>query len=249
VADAVPVVGTVSPSFEVKRAPSRPPPWGEGDRVLLLLAGARSPYRWVEKPVEAQAPLADAAAEQRWSGALRELEARRADPWARRDLYATWCDEGPEELRAAGLRGLTDLPGMVGVLDESFALERSRVASDEGRPHAARRAAALVATRHPAGIEALLADLGRTAAASDPELADIVLQAGLRTGSPAAEARLAELLPLATGPLREVVLRLAAHARSPEVERQLSELSVGHPEEPVRTAATESLKRMRRNRR
>jgi len=61
---AVPVIGTVAPAFEVKRAPSHPPPWVAGDRVLLLLAGARSPYRWVDKPVEA-VTLADAAAERR----------------------------------------------------------------------------------------------------------------------------------------------------------------------------------------
>ena len=248
VEDAVPLVGTVARSFEIKRAPSSPPPWVQGDRVLLLLAGERPPYRWVEKPVEALAPFVDASVEQRWSGALRELDALRADPVSRRDLYARWCDEGPEDLRAAGMRGLMDLPGMVGVLDERFALERAGVASDDARPLAARRAAALVATRHPAGIEALLGHLARAGAASDAELADVVLQAGLRTRSPAAEARLAELLPRARGPLREVVLRLASYARGPEVERELSELSVGHSEEAVRVAATESLKRMRRNR-
>jgi hypothetical protein len=246
--DAAPLLGTVATSFELKRAPSRPPPWKEGDRVLLLLSGARSPYRWVDRPVEALAPLADAEAERRWSSAIRELAGLRSDPAARRDLYARWCDAGPEDLRAAGLRGLLDLPGMVGVLDERFALERAAVASDVARPLAVRRPAALVATRHPAGIEALLAHLGEAGAASDAELADIVLQAGLRTRSPAAEARLVELLPVAEGALREVVLRLASYALGLEVEHQLSELAVGHPEARVRADATEALKRLRRNR-
>ncbi len=243
------VLGMVPSSFEVKRAPSRPPPWVEGDRVLLLLAGARSPYRWVDAPAEAPPALDGAEAERRWVGAIRAMDAARTDATARRDLYARWCDEGPEDLRSAGLRGLLDVPGMVGALDAPFARERAAVAADAERPLEVRRAAARVATRHPAGIEALLAHLAEAGPGSHPEIADISLQAALRTRSPAAEARLVDLLPEATGALREVVLRLAAYALGPDVERELAEMVVGHPDAAVRTEAAASLERLRRNRR
>jgi hypothetical protein len=37
------VLGNPPATFELKRAPSAPPPLAEGDRVLLLLRGARTP--------------------------------------------------------------------------------------------------------------------------------------------------------------------------------------------------------------
>ena len=138
---------------------------------------------------------------------------------------------------------------MVGAMDRSFARERARVAADASRPLVVRRAAARVATRQPDGIEVLLEHLAEAGPHSHPEIADITLQAALRTRIPAAEARLVELLPEATGALREVVVRLAAYALGPEVERQLAAMAVGHPEAAVRRDAATSLERLRRNRR
>ena len=248
VRDATAALGSIEPAFEVKRAPSRPPPWIEGDRALLLLSGARSPYRWVENPVEVIV-LDGVDGEARFRRAVRELDAVRTDGAARRDLYARWCDEGSDDLRAVGLRGLLDVPGMIGSLDETFALDRARVAADGRRPLAVRRAAVRVATRHPAGITVMLEFVRRAAESGvDPEIADIAVQAGLRTRNPVAEPALLALLAQDEPELREVGLRLAVFARGREAERRLSELAVGHPEEAVRDEAMTALKKLRRSR-
>jgi hypothetical protein len=244
---AVPVIGRVGPTFEVKRAPSRPPPWIEGDRALLLLAGARSPYRWVEKPVEAVA-LADAEAEARVAAALRELDAVRTDAEARRDLYARWSDGPHEDLAALGQRGLMDVPGMAEVMDEGFALDRASVAREPSRPLAVRRRAARVAARHPAGVAALLEHLERTLPDTDPEIAEIAIQAGLVVRDPTVGARLVQILDTPEGELGALGFRFAGLASGPGLERKLSELAVGHPEASVRSEATQALRRLRRTR-
>jgi hypothetical protein len=245
--DATAVVGSAPASFELKRAPSKPPPWVVGDRAVLLLAGARSPYVWVDRPVEAIA-LADAAAERRVAAALRAMDAARVDPTARRDLYARWSDGRHEDLAALGLRGLMDVPGMAGVLDAGFATARAAVASDAERSLPVRRRAARVAARHPAGVAALLRHVEETAPDTDVEIARIAIQAGLLTRDPAVEPRLVDLLAAPDGDLGRVGLELAAFAHGTEVERRLSELAVGHPDEAVRDGAVHALQRMRRNR-
>jgi len=244
---ALPVLGRVGPEFEVKRAPSRPPPWIVGDRALLLLAGARSPYRWVDRPAEA-VTFADTAAERRFADALRALDAVRVDATARRDLYARWSDGPHEDLAALGHRGLSDAAGMARVMDEAFALDRARVADDPERPPAVRRRAARIAARHPAGIAALLEHLERTLPVTDAGVAEVAIQAGLLVGDPAVEARLVQLLDAPVGELGALGLRFARLATGPGVERKLSELAIGHPDEAVRSEAVQALRSLRRKR-
>jgi hypothetical protein len=245
--DANAVVGSVPESFELKRAPSKPPPWIVGDRAVLLLAGARSPYVWVDRPAEAIA-VDDPVAERRLVEALREMDAARVDPRARRDLYARWSDGPHEDLAALGLRGLMDVPGMAGALDGEFATARAAVATDPERSLAVRRRAARVAARHPDGVAALLRHVEATAPDTDVEIARIAIQAGLLTRDPAVEACLVDLLEVPDGELGRVGLELAAFAHGREVEQRLSELAVGHPDEAVRDGAVLALQRMRRNR-
>ena len=247
VEDAVAIVGSVEPEFQLKRSPSHSPPWVPGDRVLLLLAGARSPYRWVDEPVEA-ITLSDAGAERRFRRAVLEMNAVRLEPAARRDLYARWSDGTDEDLAALGQRGLLDVPGMAPVLDADFALERAAVATDAGRPIEVRRRAARIAVRHPAGIAALLRYLARTFPATDVGIGEVALEAGLLLRDPAAEARLVDVLAAPGTELGRIGLRLARFASGSDVERKLSEVAVGDPDAAVRSEATHALQRLRHNR-
>lgn len=240
------VIGSVASSFEMKRAPSDPPPWVAGDRALLLMDGARSPYRWVDKPVEA-VTLPDAAAERRFTAAIHALAAVRTDARARRDLYARWSDGPDEDLAALGQRGLMDVAGMLGVLDEPFALDRVRVASDPEQRLPVRRRAARIAARNPAGIAALLAYVERSLPDTDPRIAEVALGSGLLARDPTVAPCLVQLLDSPTGELGAVGFRLAALAKSPDVERKLSELAVGHPDEKVRDDAVRALRTLRHN--
>lgn len=243
-----PVRGTVPETFEMKRAPSKAPPWDVGDRALLLLSGARSPYLWVERPAEA-ITLEDAAAEARWREALRALDPVIDDPVARRRLYAAWCDGEAEGLAAAGLRGLLDLSSLFTSVEEDFSIARARVAMDPGRSLAVRRRAARVAVKNPAGIALLLEDLtrGEPTAGPDPEMAEIVLQAALLARRPEFEAGLVWALDAPETEVGALGLRLAGMARTPAVERKLSELAIGHPDAEVRDDASHALQRLRRN--
>jgi hypothetical protein len=243
---AEPVIGRIAPSFELKRAPSNPPPWVAGDRVLLLLDGARSPYRWVDKPIEAST-LPDAAAERRFAAAVRDLAAVRTDAKARRDLYARWSDGPDEDLAAVGQRGLMDVGGMTAVMDEPFALDRVRVASDPARRLPVRRRAARIAARNPAGIAALLAYVERTLPDTDPKIVETALRAGFLARDPAFDPCLVQLLDTPEGELGSLGFRLAGLAGGPTVERKLSELAVGHPDEEVRNDAVQALRTLRRN--
>jgi hypothetical protein len=244
---ALPVLGSVAPEFEIKRSPSKPPPWRVGERAVLLLSGARSPYRWIERPVEA-ITLADADAERRFAQALREMDAVRIDPVARRDLYARWSDGRDEDLARIGQRGLMDVVGMASVLDAEFALSRADVASDLERPIEVRRRAAHVAARHPDGIAALLRHLARTTPGTDVVIAEVALQSGLLVRDPAVELRLVEVLAAPETDLGQLGLRFSALATGPEVERKLSEIAVGHPDAEVRGDAVQALQQLRRNR-
>lgn len=249
VKDAEALRGDVAAAFELKRAPSTPPPWVPGERALLLLDGERSPYRWVEKPVEAESiRLASDEDVALWREAVLALEAARGDAIARRALYARWCDEGPEPLRTAGLRALIDIQTMFGLLDEPFARERAGVAADATRAQAARVAAAQVASRHPAGIAALLAHLREAGAEADGQVAATALEAGLRVRDPGAEPALSHLLRSSSTELRTVALSLVVFAQGLETEQALAELAVGHAEASVREQATTALKKLRRNR-
>ncbi len=243
------IVGTVEDRFEVKRAPGTPPPWVEGERVLLLLAGARSPYRWVEKPVEAESlRLKDEADEARWSEALRALHAVRTAPGARRDLYASWVDSGDAALREVGMRALMDVESMLSAMDEDFAKRRLAVALDEGRAITVRRDAARIAVRHPVGIAGLLGYLGERLEKVDAVLTEIVLEAGLRVRDEQVEGTLSELLRNGSPEQQTLAVRLAVFAQGTEAEQALAELAVGHPKEALRNDAMVALKKLRKNR-
>jgi len=239
------VIGTLGGAFQVKRAPSRSPPVAVGDRVLLLLRGARSPYVWVERPAEVVV-AEDAAAEARWSEALRRLDAVRTDAVARRDLYASWVDAGPEPLREAALRALLD-PGLpASVADPAFVEGRLAVVRDPARPRAARRAAARVAARHPEGVAGLLDHLARVGPDADPEIARVALRIALLVGMEGAEALLLDLMTGTPDALRQEAVRLARLARSEAVEEELARVAAADADDAIRKEAVNSLEAIRR---
>ncbi|MBW2312968.1 MAG: hypothetical protein JRH10_02170 [Deltaproteobacteria bacterium] len=239
------ILGRIEPEFEVKRSPSNPPPWVPGDRALLMLSGARSPYRWVEKPVETVA-LADAAAEARFTAAVRAMDAARVDAKGRRDLYARWADGMHEDLAAVGQRGLMDVPSMVNLLDVEFVTGRVGVAIDPERPVVARRRAARIAARHPDGVSALLRHVEDEGPATDPGVGELAIQSGLLLRDPAVEARIIDLLDTPETELGGIALRLAGAAGGRALERKLSELAVGYPDETIRGEAAQSLRNLRK---
>jgi hypothetical protein len=86
---AVALRGELPAGFAVKRAPSRPAPLAVGDRVLLLLRGARSPYLLVEAPDEIWR-LAAPEDEPALATAIRALDAATPRSEDVAVLYAKW---------------------------------------------------------------------------------------------------------------------------------------------------------------
>lgn len=95
---ATPLWGSPGESFALKRAPSSPPPLRVGDRALLILRGARSPYLLVDRPEEI-CIVADRAAEARWRTAFESLRAAGQAPAALRNLDLAWLAGPDTDLR------------------------------------------------------------------------------------------------------------------------------------------------------
>jgi hypothetical protein len=150
------LVGAVPDAFELKRAPSSPPPLAAGERALLLLRGARSPYLLVDGPAELQR-LPDPASEERWRRAVESLVAARADPPALLALTLSWLDPRQPDLAQAAVLGLGDPATPFQPLPAGALLRLARFARDASAPPELRRAAQFVAGRSLAGREELLA--------------------------------------------------------------------------------------------
>jgi hypothetical protein len=116
VRDAIPVLGDVTPAFELKRAPWHPPALEPGDRALLL-RGARSPYVLVDDGEETRV-LADAESEALRRQAVRDIHRSlgsglldpyrtRLDGAAASEEFEQLAREDPDpRVRAAALRAL-----------------------------------------------------------------------------------------------------------------------------------------------
>jgi hypothetical protein len=154
--DAEALIGSVPGSFELKRAPSSPPPLAEGERVLLLLRGARSPYLLVDAPSELQ-KLPDAGTELRWRNAVLALAQKRGDPPALLELYLGWLDPTAPDLSRAGLLGLDDPTSPFPPLPAEALLRLARFAGDARAELGLRRAAHFLLGRSLADRGELLA--------------------------------------------------------------------------------------------
>ena len=153
--DAEVLIGSVPGSFELKRAPSSPPPLAPGERALLLLRGARSPYLLVDAPAELR-KLPDAAAEGRWRGAVLALSEKRGDP-ALLELYLAWLDPAAPDLARAAVLGLDDPMAPFHPLPVAALLRLARFAGDARAELELRRAAHFLVGRSLADQGQLLA--------------------------------------------------------------------------------------------
>lgn len=102
------LAGSPPERFEVKRSPLAPPPLATGDRALLLLRGDVPPYVLAGPPAEV-IRIEDDAMAARWSDAVRQVVARRAEPGRLVPVYRDWVEAGPEMLRELGISSLLDL--------------------------------------------------------------------------------------------------------------------------------------------
>ncbi len=242
--DGVAVFGTVPDAFEVKRRPSAPLGLAVGERALLLLAGARSPYVVVDDPKDV-APLADAAAASRRADAVRDVYAARGDVEALRAVYIGWTEADDEALRAEALRSLLRFGGPFLPVPPESASARAQVALDATRSPAARRAAAALAAGDPAALDRMLTGVFSSEVAADPELALAIVRSGLLRSRPAAPHALLVALRSSGTDLRLGALEIVREAPPAVVAPALADLAANDPDARVREQAAHALSRLR----
>jgi len=235
--------GDVPSPFQVKRAPGAPPPLAAGDRVLLLLRGARPPYVLVDQPEET-IRLADADAEERWSEAVRAWLAVRERPAAWVPLYLAWIDGGPDTLRELAVQSLGDLGAPFQPVPAQVFAGLGAAAFDPARPLAARRAAARLAFLSPEGADALAGGF-LSAPEADAVVAQAALRAAPREGGAKGSALLLRGLAHSDAEVRRTALRAArglGAGASPELRAAVQRLA-GDPdaESWLRAEAAETL--------
>jgi len=206
VRDATALRGEPGESFEVKRAPSKPPPLAVGVQAVFLLRGARPPYVLVGEPKELVV-LRDAASARVWRDALAQLLAASNDPEKLLALYVTWLDGSDEKLRASAAAALVDARSKLPGLAEDAAVERARVALDGARPIEVRRVSAHLAATQLAGASALLR--GLPGVSPDPQIVEVALLGGSLVHSPELPAALDRAFAHDDVEIRRRALRLA----------------------------------------
>lgn len=230
-------------SFEIKRSPSRPPPLEEGDRVLLLLRGARAPFVLVDEPQET-IRLADDEAETRWGSAVAALLAT-GDAVARARVYLEWIAEGPATLRDLASAGLTSERTSLDSLPPDLFQPLVDVAWDADRPLGARRTAAMLAARSPHAAEQLLEGVGAHRDEGDVVVGVLALRAGVFHRSPQVQQALANALGSPSAELRLGALRSVAALQpepSAEFAQRLTALATNDGDERVRAEAQRMLR-------
>ena len=228
------LVGDVTDPAELKRAPSAPLPLASGDRALLLLAGARSPYVAVDRPRET-IRLADADAEARWREAIRVLDSSRDDPDAWVRLYDGWLDSGPGSLRDLALVSLADPEAAYQPLPDALFVARADAAWDPERDGEARLASARLAALRPSGAARLTARAARCDPDAPGGVVEISALAALRLGAPGRDAAAGR----PGAPKKD-----AATVRLRAPDREAAALcSLGHPDAAVRAAALREIGR------
>jgi hypothetical protein len=244
VRDARVLFGEAATAFELKRAPSNPPPLEAGDRALLLLRGARSPYLLVDEPEEI-AILADADQDPTWRDAVLQLRAARGDPARWAELYRGWLESPAAPLRRAAARGLGDRAAAFQPLDAETVERIVRAATADPDPDV-RLTAAIAAGESGAGRRALLAALPGDGSGADLRVLLAAIGAAMLHAEPEATATLVRCLRHPDSAVRGAALRVAGSlAGDPGVRAELERVAVGDPEEELRNAAGRALKRSR----
>jgi len=241
------LVGQVAPGARVKRAPSNPLPVSSGDRVLLLLRGARSPYLSVDSPRET-VRLASTEAEARWSEAIRVLDGSRDDPEDWVELYTGWLETGPGSLRDLAVASLSAPGAPYQPLPASFFAARAEVAWDGHQSAETRRASGRLAILHPAGAGRLATHADECPPHSDPDVVELSAIAAIRFGAEKSEGAVLCALSHANSGVRlsaaKALGRTTGTPTATTVRARLAELATGDDESFVREAAQQALARL-----
>jgi hypothetical protein len=246
-ATLLPVLGATPERFEVKRKPSAPLPLAVGDRVLLLLRGARSPYLVVDVPDDT-IRIADDAAAARWAEAIRAVAVARGEPALLLSLFLRWSESEDDALRAEAMRALTQIGSGHRPLPRALALARAQVALDPARAPKIRRSAALLATSDDDALDLLLTRIAAKPAGADPEVVVSVLSAGFDRGRRGAGGALASALHTEDPELRLAVLGVVTLAPPGSQDAALAALAERDSDPRVRELAAHWLARVQRAR-
>jgi hypothetical protein len=232
--------GQLPPRFELKRAPSAPPPLAPGERALLLLRGARSPYLLVDRPDELW-KLEGGESERALAEAVAALDAAGSRPAEQAAVYAGWLGSGDAPLARAAAQGVAGDAALLAVAPPDLAVRLADAALDA--PDAALREAASRAAAHdPAVLRRVLA--GLPGAAADAEVVTRALAAGLRQQPEAARAAALRALAHPSSSVRLAALRLGSLlAADPALRAELTRLASEDADEEVRLAARRGLER------
>ena len=225
----------------MKRAPSNAPVFRAGDRALLLLRGARSPYLLADDPTENV--VIPAGAEVEWILALRSFADARHDPSKLRTVYFDWIEGNSDTLRDLALRGLTDPAAPFQPISADLLADRVRRALDSAAPRAVRKASAVVALLSPESCAQLIHDVLQPGAAIDASVYETALQGALLRKVEALElsAALGRGLRSGDGAVRAVAVRYATNAPDATLTNEVGRLATQDPDPAVRQAATQAL--------
>jgi hypothetical protein len=239
--DAIDVSGAVPAEFDVKRAPSNPPVFRSGDRAVLLLRGARSPYLLADAPKENL--VVPAGAEVVWILALRSFADARHDPAQLQALYFEWLDGDDGTLRELGVRGLLDPAAPFQPIPTTRLTERTRRAVDPASPSAVREASASVALLSAESRTELLHEVLQPGGAVDATVYETALQGALLPQGDKAELSAALVRGLHSGDagVRAIAVRYASTAPDPALADEVEKLAAQDPDEGVRKAAAQVL--------
>ncbi|MDJ0785594.1 MAG: hypothetical protein QNK05_02230 [Myxococcota bacterium] len=199
------LLGSPPESFEIKRAPSNPPPLASGERAVVILRGARPPYVLVDEAHET-IRISDDEMGERWSRAARDVAERLESPAELALLYARWLDQGPATLRELGARGLGDEGLDVPEAHERLGADRARAAFDPTLPPDVRQLSAVLAGRSSAGAAALIE---RIRVEQPSGILGVALRAGAAHEVAGTEALFLELLAHPEVRIRAETLRAA----------------------------------------
>jgi hypothetical protein len=232
--------GELQTRFELKRAPSAPPPLAAGDVALLLLRGARSPYLLEDRPDELW-KLAPGQDERALAEAVAALDAAAGQPAAQAALYAAWLasrDVARARVAAQGFEGDAALLAVAPAQTRALLAEAALGADDEELRDAACRAA----EHDAAALRLVLAGLpGR---AGDAEVVTRALAAGLKREPESARAAALRVLAHSDAEIRAAALRLSGMlAADPQLRAALTKLASDDSDERIRLEARNALAR------
>jgi len=241
VRDAIDVTGAVPAEFEIKRAPSNPPVFRGGDRAVLLLRGARSPYLLADEPQENL--VVPAGAELAWIVALRAFAEARPDPGQLEALYFDWIDGDDGTLRDLAVRGLLDPVAPFQPIPNELLTLRAKRALDPAASAAVREACASVALLSAESRAELLHEVLRPGTASDAGVYETALQGALlRRDDPLQlSAAVARGLQSEDAAVRAIAVRYTMNAADPVLASEVERLAAQVPDAGVRKAAAQVL--------